>query len=374
MAVTLYDILGISSTASAAEIKTAFKKLAKQYHPDKNPGSMWHEEQFKRVNQAYQILSDAQQKRLYDYKLEYELFNRQKTYSTPKERYHNTNEYQRPPVTQKPPVARQYKTAGPILKGKEFSESKINILVISYYVLIITLLGLYFNYREDIKIRNNFDLAAEYEENGQYINAIGAYNAILLLDKKNVLAYEKNGEAKLKAGLGLLEALDDFDRAIGYSALPGTPLLLKRARLYAQLTKYDLALIDLEQILSRTDKIDSAYFYKAEINFLLQNYEVSIPNYTAFIRTTPNSGEAHMRRAFCYFQKKSYQAALNDYNFTIKWQPENGENYYYRAFSKFALQDSSSACRDLHDSFLLGYNEAGKARSAFCDHYELIYE
>lgn len=61
----LYEVLGVSRTASKDEIKTAFRKLARQYHPDVNP-SPEAEEKFKAANMAYEILSDDQKRAQYD--------------------------------------------------------------------------------------------------------------------------------------------------------------------------------------------------------------------------------------------------------------------------------------------------------------------
>lgn len=63
-----YQILGISRSASAYEIKAAYKKLAIKYHPDKNPDS---EEQFKEVNESYSTLSDDSKKKAYDNKMSF---------------------------------------------------------------------------------------------------------------------------------------------------------------------------------------------------------------------------------------------------------------------------------------------------------------
>lgn len=64
-----YEILGVSPQASLLEIKNAYKKLAFRYHPDQNPNDAKAEEMFKKINEAYQTLSDAQKRHFYDVKL-----------------------------------------------------------------------------------------------------------------------------------------------------------------------------------------------------------------------------------------------------------------------------------------------------------------
>ena len=61
-----YKILGVSGDASADEIKKAYRKLALETHPDRNPGNLKAEEQFKAINEAYGVLSDSQKRAQYD--------------------------------------------------------------------------------------------------------------------------------------------------------------------------------------------------------------------------------------------------------------------------------------------------------------------
>lgn len=61
-----YEVLGISRNADEAQIKRAYRKLAKKYHPDTNPGDKQAEQKFKEITEAYGVLSDSEKKKLYD--------------------------------------------------------------------------------------------------------------------------------------------------------------------------------------------------------------------------------------------------------------------------------------------------------------------
>lgn len=84
-----YQILEISRNASAEEIKQAYRRLAKLFHPDKNPGNLLAEEKFKAISAAYEVLSDPIKKSNYDFKGTFNLtqayassFTKQKTTQT----------------------------------------------------------------------------------------------------------------------------------------------------------------------------------------------------------------------------------------------------------------------------------------------------
>jgi molecular chaperone DnaJ len=61
-----YELLGVSRKATAKDIRTAFRKLARKYHPDLNPGDKSAEEKFKQLQEAYDVLSDAKKRQMYD--------------------------------------------------------------------------------------------------------------------------------------------------------------------------------------------------------------------------------------------------------------------------------------------------------------------
>jgi molecular chaperone DnaJ len=64
--VDYYEVLSVSRDASDQELKTSYRKLAMQYHPDRNPGDPSAEEKFKECSEAYSILSDPEKRAAYD--------------------------------------------------------------------------------------------------------------------------------------------------------------------------------------------------------------------------------------------------------------------------------------------------------------------
>ncbi|HXZ42193.1 MAG TPA: DnaJ domain-containing protein, partial [Terriglobales bacterium] len=61
-----YEILGVKKSASADDIRKAFRKLARKYHPDVNPGDKSAEEKFKALSEANDVLSDPKKRKIYD--------------------------------------------------------------------------------------------------------------------------------------------------------------------------------------------------------------------------------------------------------------------------------------------------------------------
>ena len=76
-----YNILNVSNNADEDQIKQAYRALAMKYHPDKNQGNKIAEEKFKRISEAYSVLSDPQKRREYDFTMSSSFSSSERTYT-----------------------------------------------------------------------------------------------------------------------------------------------------------------------------------------------------------------------------------------------------------------------------------------------------
>ncbi len=132
-----YIILGVSSTANFKEIKSAYRFLAKKFHPDKNPGNKNADDHFKEIQYAYTILSNPAKRKKYDLTFSYgSAYTKQKEYS---QYTGNAYQYAQQQSKRKTKEYKQSTTSTPQPKNQYRTE--INQIIIS---VVIALILLYF--------------------------------------------------------------------------------------------------------------------------------------------------------------------------------------------------------------------------------------
>lgn len=140
-----YITLGIKNTASLDEIKSAFRKLAKKYHPDKNQHTQQSDDFFKEIQEAYEVLSNYEKRRKYDQKFAYANTYEQirnKTY-TP----YNGNAYQY--AQQQAQYERRYQqsptgeTSRPLKENKSGTDPYLFIISIIVAILLLLFIMFY---------------------------------------------------------------------------------------------------------------------------------------------------------------------------------------------------------------------------------------
>ena len=347
-----YEVLGINKTATEEEIKIAFKKLAKKYHPDKHGGNTIYEEHFKKINMAYQTLSDKNKRQRYDWKLEY-ISQRKNNPAT------NTQRQQKRSYT---PPRPQRQT-----KEQQKKNKKYIIIVVSVLTIFLTGAILFYYYMNATLAEKHLKKGIAWEEQKNYLQAQRHYTDALLYDKKLIEAYKRRAGIHLSIFKNYHSALGDYSMAIKYSPHEDADLHFKRAKCLLKIKKYDEGLLDLNKASALNPNFDSLYFYKGEVyNFIQKNYSEAIKNYNKALAITPAFKDALLGMALSKQSSLDYQGSIIDFDKLISLEQENGSYYYYRAYSKYYSNDTIGSCNDWFQAERLYFFEARKALNKYC--------
>lgn len=205
-----YEILGVPRSASLAEIKKAYRRLARQYHPDINPGDRMAVEKFQHLNQIYEILSDPVRRARYDQSIR--------------------------GITVEPP--NQAQTA------VEFYQQGIENARVGDYQQALA------DYNQAIKLNPN--LAEVYDQRGfvyyrlnDYSSAFADYSQALQINPSLASVYYHRGLTRFALGYSQT-AIEDYTQAIHYDP-SHAQAYHQRGLAYADLKEIHAAIADLEQ-------------------------------------------------------------------------------------------------------------------------------
>jgi curved DNA-binding protein CbpA len=355
-----YQILGVTSKASAAEIKAAYKRLALKFHPDKNPGNQPAEERFKQVNEAYQVLSNPRRRASFDLQLQYELQQRQaQAYATP--RYHHTR--------QPAGFQERYYRERP-KKHTRFTRRDIQIMVGVLLLVILVVLALKLGW-DQIASGRAMQRAQEAELKKNWAQAHDAYSTAL--DYKPGLE-----EARVKrAGLRLAHlknpagAIEDYTRALQEKEAPPARWYAARGKSYLQTRQYQNALQDLNKSLAQDSTLPAAHLDRALVHLQLEdNWPQALTDLTNYLKTaklTPQGRvEPLLYRAFAFYRTQQYDQAWQDTRQALQTDAQNAKAFYLQAKVKQAQGDSTTGCALLSKAAQLGFAAAAEEAARLC--------
>ncbi|ELR73798.1 Chaperone protein DnaJ [Fulvivirga imtechensis AK7] len=337
-----YHILGLDNFASKEEIKKAYRTLAKQYHPDKKPGNPDLEEQFKRINKAYQVLSDPVKKQQFDYQLLSPQIStaprytaRKSYYSTERRRY--------------TPTAWMY--------GKIF---------IILFIMAVILIPLTLLYQSSVRA---YDEGMEAYENGDAYEALSYFNrAIMMFGGRSEEASIKGAEISYYELNNHKQALYFANRGLEYAENPHkvASLYYLKALSFKGLQNYNDSKLFFHKADSLHYSEDSIQLQLGLLNgFSLDNYEEGEQNFDYLIRQNIKLETAWFGKGWCLQNQGQFEQAINCYSEVITINKDNSLAWFYRGMNHITLSDSASACHDFKQSLALGYQ---KAESSFIYH------
>ncbi len=389
-----YDILNVSSQATSNDIKKAYKSLALQYHPDKNAGNKNSEEAFKLINEAYQVLSDNEQRRRHDLHLDYASRKSQIYYSSPKPKHQEKSVYDRY-GRYNWKNAPQYKTA-PVYKidknyYRNVSISFIVIIIFSALALGISKFNEHLNKQEEQRREAEFNrlltITQETYDRGEFKIALLQVQALIdqypmeyrfgekkdhLVKKLNKKAITEYQQKAYSSAVGNLEILKDFQKPVrisNWKLMADCYLKLhdyqKAARTYEFLLERDdqnielmLRVAELYEELGDKEKVKD-YYNEARYTFKkLQEYSYgSAYEFVIDPKEVPESYYNMFKsRAVLMMEDKDFMETIKDCNWGIFLRPERSELYVLRAEARYQLNQINRACNDLKRAKERGYN------------------
>lgn len=337
-----YHILEIENFATQEEIKSAWRHLAKKYHPDKNPGNPELEDKFKQINKAYQVLIDPVKKKQFDYQLLYPHMtavraqSRRTYYSTEKRRY--------------TPKAWMY--------GKIF---------IILFIMTVVLIPAALLYKSSI---TSYKKGVEAYEKSNYYEALAHFNrAIKLFGGKSPEAAIKGAEISIYAQENYKQGLYFANKGLEYAeeVQHMARLYYLQGIAYKYQHNYDKS---MESLL----KADSLYFRKDSIQlqvgllnaFSLYNFKQGEENFEYLIREQIHLETAWFGKGWCEQNLGKNESAIESYSELIKIDENNPMGWFYRGMNYITLSDSTEACSDFKRAAMLGYSKAKERFEYHC--------
>jgi len=389
-----YQILGLDQHADSTQIRTAYKKLAMQYHPDRNPGNHQAEEIFKVVNEAYHILSDPLKKSRYDSRL-----TSQQTVPIYTEAY--WREVQRKKYAQWQHAQK---------KRYVFDKHYFKIQGLAFLVFLV-ISGICFG----IIHTTNYYIALQYEQkreqnrqlvmevnslfgSGKFEEAIARITELQrnnpfefqfsnardsLVGELRQLAVSEFEDRKFKDALELLQHLKKYETP------PRIETLRKISICEYNMGSYEEALQSFKQLLNQQPsnlelvyqigtiydqhlnrKEDALYYFTLGKKLFKDNLSSVYGDAFELVMDPRDAPDIYfsifVARANTNMELKNYSEAEKDLNWAIFLRPQQAEPYKLRAIAKTRTRNFTHVCKDLIEAKKLGADGIDELQEKYC--------
>lgn len=355
-----YHVLGVNYNVTPQELKLAYRKLAKQYHPDVNPGDAEKEEMFKLVSEAYYVLSDSDRKASYDLSLllglnevydELEEKERKRRYRQRRAAYRGNY---RPPRREPVTYSRTVYVAVTSL-----------VVVVALSILIIPFALSHYS------SAYHYDKGLEYYQDKQYYAALNSLqHAIIDFGSKDI-------EACLLSANILMEQYGQYSYAIEYadmglerasSPLDKVQLLYLKGMCLKRSGDYHGAIAQFETARQLWPEYDSLYYaLGTTYAYGLGDFHAAKQALDQLVDVNSNFVEAYITRAYCNYHLEDYEQASDDIErYLAMGITRDADIYIMQARVAEKLQRTEQACSAIKKASLYDMREAEKLKAQFC--------
>lgn len=302
-----YQILGVNRSASAEQIKAAYKKMAKRYHPDTNNNDPHAEEVFKRINAAYQVLSDEAKKHYYDHTPQTATATEPATTSHSSSAPHTQQQAYRPNGTTYQAADTYYQPSSKYKYAHIPLRVRRALHVASVIIGIAVLIfGVYlYEVAPSISAKHSYKEAVALVKEGKYQEALKKLNHAVIFYPQLIEAQMLKADLSFRVFKDYSGAYAGYSEAIKHSqdTLPKNIYFLRgMAAFKAQ--SYRRAIDDLSQTISEHPKGNAytakVYFFRAQAQYYVTpHHKRAICNDLAIAKQQGVKEARHMQLLFC---------------------------------------------------------------------------
>lgn len=387
-----YEILGIDVNATSPQIKAAYKRLAMEYHPDRNPGNIEAEEIFKQVNEAYHTLSDPLKKSRYDALL----FPRYIPSPEEQREINKWNYYRWQQAKQNTHyvVDREYfRVQGMAL---------LAFIVIAGFCFALMHTAQYMVERKQLRhyLANTMTLkqAGNLFTSGQFDEA---FTVIYTLDERDPLEYRSNftrdslvselrrmAERKFQAK-DFAGAVELFIVLKKHEKPTRVETLRNISMCQYFLENYNESFLAMKELFDEHPNSPELVFSMATINLeKLDNAETALHYFNVgkklfedkfsrrygpsfkMIMNGQDASDIYYQifegRARTNLKLNNFRDAISDCDWAIHLRPKEAEVYRLRAIAKFGASDPDSGCKDINSARRLGAKDTATLSKRYC--------
>ncbi len=376
-----YQILGVSATASPADIKQAYKRLAVALHPDKHGGNPLYEERFKAVAVAYGVLNDPARRAAYDFQLRQAArraaeAGRQQQYRAQGQHVYGVPMPPPAPLRTRRPAGAAERHYRAIPKQRAFTRRD--------YVLTFGLLAGLLVFIWSVKVgMDHITAVSNYEDGlaaygrGKWETAHAYFSEALRFKPAYERALYRRGAIEQFVNRNFRAASTDYAAALRASSDDTSGpkrarMLYRLAQCQARLNQSAAAERNLTHSLALDSTRSVAWLARGEVRLFDNNhYTDAVHDFSVGLRQQASSGQAMSikyltYRGLAYYKLRDLTQARHDYRQVLEANPRNGQVHFL--LGRVAQQEGNApaACEFFRRAVGLGYVFASEAKQQTC--------
>jgi curved DNA-binding protein CbpA len=349
-----YKLLGIHYNADTKAIQKAFHRLAKKYHPDKNPHDQAAAEQFKKISEAYITLSDPLKKSKYDLKLKYGPYANVVT-NMQRSRYRSRR---RSPVNRY--FSREQVTFSPQVRIMGGLSIAAILLVVAITTIFLTRYNAQYDFHRGLANYENKKYSAAFFNLKESISPLNPYLAAAHLLMAEI-TFSQQGD------MGLTR--NHIEK--GYRAKPSDSinarLLFLEGKVNSYQGEHEKAYQRFYDATTFLPDFDSATYKMGEMDlFVFARFDRALTHFETLSENNPDNHEAILAGAYCHQKLGQHEKAITRIDQYLKLRQDVGMAHYIKAISAQALNLREISCANFMEAHRLQMPAALDSLNSYC--------